>query len=109
MNRIPSKKFHVSTKLTPIHPGKMLRGELEAAGISAHQASLAMRIPANRLTMILNGKRSITAETALRLAKFFGTSAELWMGLQMQYDLDVAEDACAEAVSVEVQPLARAS
>ncbi|MEO8130804.1 MAG: HigA family addiction module antitoxin [Bryobacteraceae bacterium] len=96
-------------KLPPIHPGRMLKGELKAAGISAHQASLAMRIPANRLTMILNGKRSITAETALRLARFFGTTAELWMSLQLQFDLDVAEDAYAEAVANEVQPLAKAS
>ena len=59
--------------------------------------------------MILNGKRSITAETALRLARFFGTSAQLWMGLQLQYELDVAEDAYADAVAAEVQPLAKAS
>ena len=96
-------------KLSPIHPGEILKQELKAAGVSSHQASLAMRIPANRLTMILNGKRSITAETALRLARYFGTSAQLWMGLQLQYDMDVAEDAHAEAVAAEVQPLARAA
>lgn len=96
-------------KLPPIHPGKMLRGELEAAAMSPHQASLAMRIPANRLTMILNGKRAITAETALRLARFFGTSAQFWMNLQSKYDLDLAEDAHATAVAAEVKPLAKAS
>ena len=96
-------------KLPPIHPGKILKDELKAAGISSHQASLAMRIPANRLTMILNGKRAITAETALRLARFFGTSAQLWMNLQSNYELDVAEDAYAGAVAAEVQPLAKAS
>lgn len=68
-----------------------------------------MRIPANRLTMILNGKRAITAETALRLARFFGTSAQLWMNLQSKYNLDVAGDTHAEAVDAEVQPLAKAS
>jgi len=96
-------------KRPPIHPGELLKDELEAAGISSHQASLAMRIPANRLTMILNGKRAITAETALRLARFFGTSAQLWMNLQSTYELDVAEDAHGEAVAAEVQPLAKAS
>ena len=96
-------------KLPPIHPGELLKDELKAAGISSHQASLAMRIPANRLTMILNGKRAITAETALRLARFFGTSAQLWMNLQSTYELDVAEDAHADAVAAEVQPLAKAS
>ncbi len=96
-------------KLPPIHPGELLRDELKAACISSHQASLAMRIPANRLTMILNGKRAITAETALRLARFFGTSAQLWMNLQSNYELDVAEDAYAGAVAAEVQPLAKVS
>ena len=96
-------------KLSPIHPGEILKDELEAANISANAAALAMRIPANRLTMILNGKRSITAETALRLAKFFGTTAQLWMNLQAKYDLDVAEDAYAEQVAAEVQPMKRPS
>jgi addiction module HigA family antidote len=96
-------------KLPPIHPGVLLKDQLEAAGISPHQASLAMRIPANHLTMILNGKRAITAETALRLARFFGTSAQLWMNLQSKYEPDAAEDAHTEAVAAKVQPLAKAS
>jgi addiction module HigA family antidote len=83
-------------KLAPIHPGEILKTVLNDAGLNAHRTALSLRIPANRLTAILGGKRRITADTAVRLACFFGTSAEMWMNLQARYDLHVAEDTLSE-------------
>ena len=94
-------------KRPPIHPGSVLKMELEEAGISANSAALSMRIPANRLTEIINGKRSISAETAMRLALFFGTSTQMWMNLQSSYEVQVAEDKLAARIKKEVEPLAR--
>ncbi len=91
-------------KLSPIHPGESLRDILDEAGLSANALALALRIPPNRITKILRGERSITADTAMRLGRYFGTSAEMWMNLQAKYDLDVAEDACGEQVEREVLP-----
>jgi addiction module HigA family antidote len=70
---------------------------------------LALRIPADRLAEVINGSRSITADTSLRLARYFGTSAKLRMNIQARYDLEVAEDALAERMEIEVQPLKKAS
>ena len=70
-----------------IHPGEILRDELEYLGLSANQFAMKLHVPANRITSILNAKRSITAETALRLAKYFGTTPELWINLQTAFDL----------------------
>jgi addiction module HigA family antidote len=96
-------------KRPPVHPGRILRRELEEIGMSANAVALALRIPANRLTGIMNGKRSITADTALRLARFFGTSAQFWINLQATHDLQVAEDELADRVEHEVQPLRKVS
>jgi|SRR5271163_1390156 len=96
-------------KLPPIHPGQVLKTVFDDAGISANAVALALRIPANRLTEIVNGRRSISADTALRLARFFGTSAQMWMNLQMSYDLHVAEDALADRIETEVRPMRKAS
>ena len=96
-------------KLPPIHPGHVLKTVLEDAGVSANALALALRIPANRLTEIVNGRRSISADTALRLARYFGTSAQMWVNLQAKYDLDAAEDALAGRIEAEVQPMRRAS
>lgn len=79
-----------------------MKHELEEAGISANAAALALRIPANRLTEIVNGKRSISADTALRLRRFFGTSAQMWMNLQSQYELQAAEDQLAAKIEPKV-------
>jgi addiction module HigA family antidote len=73
--------------------------------LSANSAALALRIPANRLTEIVNGKRSISADTALRLGRFFGTSAQIWMNLQSQYEQQVAEDQSAAKIERDVEPL----
>jgi len=90
--------------LVPIHPGEALKSVLDDAQLSAHSVALALRIPANRLTEIINGKRSISADTAMRLGRYFGTSAEMWMNMQSQYDLEVAEAAFAERIDSEVRP-----
>jgi len=74
--------------LAPVHPGEVLAEDFMApVGLTANQLALSLRIPANRITAIIAGKRGITADTALRLARYFGTSAEVWMGLQADYDL----------------------
>ena len=78
-------------KLPPIHPGEILAGEMETLGVSANALARDLDVPTNRVTAILAGKRGITADTALRLARYFGTSARLWMNLQTAYDLAAAE------------------
>ena len=104
---MPQRK--VTRKLQPVHPGQVLKTVLDDAGISANALALALRIPANRLTAIINEQRAISADTALRLARYFGTSAQMWMNLQAKYDLDVAEDASATRIETEVQPMRKAS
>src|SRR5580700_4286295 len=96
-------------KKPPIHPGHVLKTVLEDAAITANALALALRIPANRLTEIINGRRSISADTALRLARYFGTSAQMWMNLQAKYDLASAEDAMAARIEAEVQPMGKTS
>jgi len=76
---------------TPIHPGEHLAEELAELQMSASELARQLGVPPNRITEILNGQRSITGDTALRLAHFFGTSAQFWMNLQAQYDLRLAE------------------
>lgn len=76
--------------LPPIHPGEHLRDDLDALEMSAAELARRLKVPTNRITGILNGQRSITADTALRLGQFFGTSAELWLRMQQRYDLKKA-------------------
>jgi antitoxin HigA-1 len=85
------------------HPGDILRHELEARGISANQLALALGVPSGRIVEILNHKRGISADTALRLARYIGTSAQFWMNLQGQYDLSVAEQESGKAINARVQ------
>src|SRR4051812_34541485 len=82
----------------PIHPGEILADELEELGISATALSRALGVPTNRVTQIINGQRAITAETALRLGRWFGTSAEFWLNLQKQYELRRAEQEYGERI-----------
>ena len=70
------------------HPGQLLRAELDARDMSANQLALAIRVPANRITSILRAERPITADTAVRLGRYLGTGAALWMNLQSQFDID---------------------
>ena len=72
---------------TPIHPGEILADELDELGVSPTELSRQIRVPANRISQIINGKRSITGDTALRLAHWFGTSPQFWMNLQALYDV----------------------
>ena len=76
---------------TPIHPGEHLAEELRELGISAAELSRQLDVPVNRITGIMNGERGITADTALRLGHWFGTSAQFWMNLQQLYELRLAE------------------
>jgi addiction module HigA family antidote len=91
-------------KLPPVHPGEVLLEEfLKPMGLSQNKLALNIGVPARRINEIVLEKRKITADTALRLARFFGTSAEFWTGLQSQYDLDVAADALGESLEKEVR------
>lgn len=92
--------------MLPIHPGRILKRELAARELSANRLAIGLRVPSGRITDILNGKRGITPETALRLARFFGTSADFWMNLQSRYDLTVAEQAMGSKITAEVEHLA---
>ena len=89
-----------------VHPGRILKRELSARGLSANKLALALRVPSGRITSIVNGKRAITPDTALRLARFFGNSAQFWMNLQTRYDLLVAEEQLGEQISREVEQAA---
>jgi len=90
-------------KLQPIHPGEVLLEEfLKPMSLSQNQLALALRVPARRINEIVQGKRSITPDTALRLARYFAMSPQFWLGLQMDYDLDVVQDALGERLSREV-------
>jgi addiction module HigA family antidote len=78
-------------RLNPIHPGEILMEEfLRPMALSQNRLALAMRVPARRINEIILHKRSITADTAIRLARYFGNSPQFWLGLQMDYDLDLA-------------------
>ena len=84
---------------TPIHPGEHLADELSALGLSAAELARQLDVPVNRITSILNGQRGVTADTALRLGHWFGTSAEFWLNLQKLYELRLAEREVGERIS----------
>jgi antitoxin HigA-1 len=89
-------------KLAPVHPGEVLLEEfLKPLAISQNHLAIKIGVPARRINEIVLGKRRITADTALRLASFFGNSARFWLGLQTDYDLDVAEDKMRDTITVE--------
>jgi antitoxin HigA-1 len=90
--------------LPPSHPGETLADELAARGMSANALALKLRVPANRITDIIRGRRALTAETALRLGRYFGTGARFWVDLQASYDLAVAERDLGALVAKEVDP-----
>jgi addiction module HigA family antidote len=94
--------FPYGVPLPPIHPGRTVADELATRGISAHAAALKMRIPPGRLSEIINGKRGISAVTALRLGRFFGTGPVIWMNLQSAYALALAAQQVGEQVEREV-------
>ncbi len=91
-------------KISPLHPGEILFEDfLKPMGLSQNRMALDIRVPARRINEIVLGKRRITADTALRLAKYFNMSPQFWLGLQLDYDLDVAEDKLADRLEKEVQ------
>jgi antitoxin HigA-1 len=94
-------------KRAPVHPGRVVKRVLDDAGLSPSAASEALGIPISRLTGILSGRRPLLVDTAMRLARYLGTSAQMWMNMQSQYDLDLAEAELAERIASEVQPYQR--
>ncbi len=95
----------VEEKLKPVHPGEVLLEEfLKPMGLSQNQLALGIGVPSRRINEIVLGKRRITADTALRLGRYFDMSPQFWLGLQMDYDLDVTADKLAERLEREVRP-----
>jgi addiction module HigA family antidote len=95
--------------MVPVHPGRILRDELSARALSANALARALCVPSGRIVDILNGKRSISAETALRLGRYFGNDPQFWMALQMQYDLALAERDRGRQIAAEVRTTAAAT
>src|SRR5579862_2870029 len=91
--------------LPPIHPGEILRADfMEPFRLSMNRLALDLHVPVTRITEIVHERRGITPDTALRLARYFNTTARFWLNLQAAYDLEVAEDNLAQAIAREVQP-----
>ena len=100
----------MAKKLKPVHPGEILREEfMKPLGLSMNKLALDLRVPVTRIAEIVHERRAISAETALRLGRYFNTTSVFWMNLQVRYDLEVAEDEQAERVARDVQPFAAAS
>ena len=98
----------MANRMRPIHPGEILAGELEETAMSANALAKALGVPANRIGAILNARRGITADTALRLARFFGTTPEFWLNLQQSHDLKLALKASKGRIAKTVRPRAGA-
>lgn len=94
----------VKNQMQPVHPGEILRDELLALKMSARALSEALYVPGNRITMILKGQRGITADTALRLSRYLGTTPEFWLNLQKSYELREAEMKAGKQIVESVKP-----
>ena len=94
----------IKNGMRPVHPGEILREEIEAAGVSEDALSKALDVPLSRVTLILEGRQGITADTALRLARFFGTSPQLWLNLQQTWELRRAEIEVGQQITERVIP-----
>ena len=92
--------------MKPIHPGRILKREMTERGLSANRLAIALRVPSGRITQILNGKRGLSAETSLRLSRYFGNSARFWMNLQSRYELARTERDIGEKIDAEVSQAA---
>ena len=90
--------------MRPVHPGEILGEELEELGLSVNALAKALDVPTNRVTAILKGQRGITADTALRLSRYFGTTPQLWHNLQKAFELRVAEIESGQQIKERVQP-----
>ncbi len=96
----------MTEKIPPVHPGEaLLEDYLKPMGVSQHQLAMSMNVPPNRINGIVQGKRAITAETALRLSRAIGTSPDFWLNLQTSYDLRLAEERLAEILEKEIIPI----
>jgi addiction module HigA family antidote len=101
------KEENMSNKLSPVHAGEALLEEfIKPMGLSQNRLAIDIGVDARRINEIVLGKRAITADTALRLSRFFGNSPQFWMGLQAQYDLDIAQDQLGKRLDREVRPYA---
>ena len=96
----------VKNRMRPVHPGEILGEELEELGMSANALAGALGVPANRITAILKGQRGVTADTALRLSRYLGTTPQLWLNLQKTFELRVVEIESAMDIERRVQPRA---
>jgi addiction module HigA family antidote len=94
------------TLAEPVHPGKILREVLDEIGLSANALAKALSVPTNRITSILKGTRAITADTALRFARYFGTTPEYWLNLQLAYELHQAKSMAGPDIESKIAPLA---
>lgn len=103
-SRTTIKRTAGRRRLPPIHPGEIVAEDLRDLGVSLNELARALRVPMNRISAIVNGRRAITADTAMRLARYFGTSSQYWMNLQTSHDLAVAEQARGEQIEREVLP-----
>jgi addiction module HigA family antidote len=92
-------------QMPPIHPGETLREDfMKPLGLTANRLAINLRVPAARIGEIVNGRRAVTADTALRLARYFGMSPQFWVNLQANYDLEVAQDAVGTRIADEIEP-----
>jgi addiction module HigA family antidote len=93
-------------RLPPVHPGEVLLEDfMKPLGLSQYRIAKDIGVPSIRISQIIHGKRSVTADTAMRLARYFGTSAEVWLRLQARYDLEVAQEQIGEQINREVRVL----
>ena len=93
-----------TNKMRPIHPGEILQDEINAIGLSANAVANKLSVPTNRITAILHGQRSVTPETAIRLARFFRTTPEFWLNLQRDFDLKSTKKLIGKKIEQDVQP-----
>lgn len=95
-------------KIAPVHPGDVLREDfLKPLQMSANRLALSLGVPATRMGEIINGRRAVTSDTALRLARFFGTTPEFWMNMQAGYELEIAKDKLSAEIERTVRPLSQ--
>ncbi len=92
--------------MKPVHPGRILKREIAERELSANRLAISLHVPSGRITQILNGKRGISAETALRLARYFGNSSQFWMNLQARYELAIIDREMGSKINFEVEQAA---
>jgi addiction module HigA family antidote len=109
LDSIDFSDIDTGERVAPVHPGEILRSEfLDPLGMSVNALAKALHVPTPRINDIMLGKRAISADTALRLSRYFGASAQFWLNLQIDYDLRIATAAAGEQIANEIEPLARA-